>query len=496
MLNEKHNGNHRFGSKIGFILSAAGSAVGLGNLWSFPYKAGVYGGAAFVLVTLIMVIILGLVVMLVEMYIGRHGRGDVVSSYAKISPKLKWVGYLALLVPFIISCYYIVIGGWSVKYAMSYLVAPDFINTAGDSNGAFTSFISSPYSPIIFTGIFLAISLVIVCGGIQKGIEKASKILMPTLLLLLIITVIRSLTLPNSEGVMQGLEFFILKFDFKALGWAGVVAAMGQAFFSLSLGMGAMIVYGSYSGKSTPLGKSAAMVCVFDTLVALLAGLAIFPAVFAYGLEPSSGPGLLFATMPNVFSSMPGGALFGFLFFALISVAAVTSVISLIEVATGYLIAKLKWSRKKAALLFGGMMMVIAVFISLSQGAIPSINFFQMDLLTFLDELTNTIMMPINAIIACIILGYVVKPKNAIIELRQTEKLKLGVMWGMLAKYVAPILIGIVLIFGVSAKVKSIGDGFYFVIGLAVFLVLVTVAVNIIGHRKDKKNTPIEPPLV
>ena len=470
-----------FGSKFGFIMATAGSAIGLGNLWGFPFKAGMYGGAAFVLVYCLMVLLIGIVVMVAEIQLGKRSQANTVVAFTKVHPKLRWIGLLCVLIPFLITSYYTVIGGWSLKYVFNYIFEPGFIASMHGSE-YFAGFITQAYEPVLFTILFFTISVVIVCGGIKSGIEKASKIMMPALFVLLVIAVVRALTL--GDGVKEGLEFYILKLDFVALGWKGVLAAMGQAFYSLSLGMGIMLAYGSYSGKQIKVGQSALIVSLLDTGVALLAGFAIFPAVFAFGLPTAQGPSLLFAVMPEVFREMAGGQLFGLLFFALVVLAATTSVISLLEVVSQYTIDKFNWSRKKATIVFASAMAFIGIFVSLSQGAVPQYSLFGFDLLTLLDDMTNVVFMPIAAIASCIIAGWVVTPKVMISEIRADgDRFVWGSVWGFLVKYVTPLLILVVLVFGIVSKLEE-SSQYLGVVLTCLAIILLLIAWNFIADSK------------
>lgn len=485
-----------FGSKIGFILAAAGSAVGLGNIWRFPYLVGRHGGGAFVLVYLLSVLLLGTVVMIAEMFIGKRAQRDIVNSYGKANKWLKWVGLLGVMVPFIISTYYAVIGGWASGYAVEYVINSNAI-AQGGAGAAFTSFISDPVRSILFFALFLVAAILIVCGGVQKGIEKAGKILMPALFVLLIAVIIAAMCLPGKgEGqtVVDGLTFYLGKFDFEALGWNGVIAAMGQAFFSLSLGMGVMIAYGSYTGKGINLAKSALTVCGLDTLVALLAGFAIFPAMFATGnsaLVSEAGAGLMFIALPEVFAAMgPAGNFVGFMFFVLVIFAAITSLISLIEVVSQYTLEKYHWSRAKATCVFGGIIGLIGLFVCLSQGY-TKYNLFGFDLLTYFDEVTNVVIMPILAFFACITVGYIIKPKNVMKELEEMgSSFKGQKFWLAMTMSVTPALVLIVLIMGIIDKFPYFADpkkgglNYGYVLGGAAVLIVLTFLWNVMLDSK------------
>ena len=407
---KKRNG---FSSGIGFILATAGSAIGLGNLWSFPYKTAKYGGAAYVFMYIIFVILIGTTVMIAELYIGKRAQANPVSAYKKVNKKVGWIGLFAVVIPFIIVCYYSILGGYTVKFALN--------SFSGNSN-IVNSFAGNVGEVILFTAIFVVLAVVIVMSGIKGGIEKASKVLMPILFLILIAIAIYSLCL--GEGVMQGLDFY-LNPKFSQLGFEGVLASMSQAFFSLSLGMGIIASYGSYAGKEIKVGKSVTMVCIFDTLVALLAGLAIFPAVYHYqAINGGSnlrldGVLLMFQTLPLVFESMGAfGSIVSLFFFSMIVIAALTSVISLFEVVTQFVIQKFKVHRKKAILIVSAITFLISIPIGISLGfAMNGQNkliLCQENLLDFFDLVTNNILMPLGALGACITIGWLLeKPKKA-----------------------------------------------------------------------------------
>ncbi len=477
-----------FGSKLGFILAAAGSAIGLGNIWRFPYLVGRYGGGAFVLVYLLSVLLLGSVVMVAEMYIGRRAKSNIVESYGKANKWLKWLGLLGVIVPFVISTYYAVIGGWASGYAVEYIINPVLIK---NPEGFFGSFISSPIA-IVFFILFLFATLLIVCGGIQKGIEKASKFMMPALFLLLLVVIVYVMCLPGKgEGhtVVDGLKFYMGQFDFAKLGWDGVLAAMGQSFYSLSLGMGVMVSYGSYTGKDTNLGKSALTVCALDTLVALLAGFAIFPGMFATGasletIKNAAGPGLLFDAMAKVFSNMGSGAgnIVGFMFFTFVIFAALTSLISLVEVVSQYTLEKYNWSRTKATCVFGGIIGLIGLFVCIGMGW-REYSIFGFSLLDYFDMVTNQILMPIIAFAGCLTVGYVIKPKNVYKELAEMgSSFKGQKLWMALTMSVTPVLLMVVWVMGLvdNFKPEAFGASYGWVVGGAAVLMVIAFVWNLL----------------
>lgn len=444
MSNNAKNQNDRgsFGSSFGFIMAAAGSAVGLGNLWKFPYLAGQNGGAVFVVVYLLMVILVGFTMMLGEMIIGRKTQLDPYGAYKKLNKNWGFLGSIGILTAFLILSFYSVVGGWVIKYIVATLLG----SIGGDKASYFTSFISSSVAPLIYHGIFMLLTVAIVFKGISEGIEKASKIMMPALLVMLVAVVIRSVTL---EGASAGLSYY-LKPDFSKFNAKVLVAALGQVFFSLSLGMGALITYGSYLKGDEDLQFNALVIPGIDTSVALLAGFAVLPAVFAFGYQPTEGPGLMFITLPAVFEAMPFGALFGIIFFILVFLAALTSAISLLEVTVSYGIDQRKWSRAKSVTIFSSIMFVIGIFASLSMGPMAD---FQIPLLKrgvfdSLDYLTSNILMPVGGLLMAIFIGYIWGVDEAIAEVKKTKGVKFSLekFWVILIKYVVPVAIFIVLL--------------------------------------------------
>ncbi len=349
----------QWGSKFGFIMAAAGSAVGLGNIWRFPYITGQNGGGAFVLVYIACVLLIGVPLLFTEMGLGRYTKKSTIGAFKDTGANAFWMGIgaiLALSVSFFVLSYYGVIAGWTIGYIFKSLTGA----TAG-----FEAFAANGTATIGLLGVFMLLTIVIVLGGVSGGIEKASKILMPLLFLLVFVIAIRSLML---EGAMKGVEFY-LKPDFSKITPNSILAALGQAFFSMSIGWGIMITYGSYLPKNSNLVESAVWVGIMDTGIALLAGFMIFPAVFAFGKSPEAGPTLVFQVLPDIFNSMPGGNIIGALFFLLLMVAALTSSISMLEVPASYFIDEKKWSRKKAAWVVGLAAFVVGIPSALSSGA-------------------------------------------------------------------------------------------------------------------------------
>lgn len=398
MAQEAHR--EHWGSRIGFILAAAGSAVGLGNIWRFPYITGKYGGAAFVLVYLALIFIVGFSVMLAEMAIGRKAQLNAVGSFQKLRggawPIVGWMGVLA---GFMILSFYGVIGGWTIKYFIWSFTGLMGDAAAGKAGDVFGAFVTNTPQVVMYQAIFMLITIWVVYKGIGEGIEKYCKILMPALFVILLILIVRSVTL---EGAGKGLEFY-LKPDFSKLTGESIAAALGQAFFSLSLGMGCMITYGSYVDKQTTLPGAAIQVCVIDTMVAILAGLAIFPAVFAFGVDAGAGPGLTFVTLPSVFAKMAGSSIWSALFFLLLFIAALTSAISLLEVVAAYVIDK-GWARPKAAVIMGLLIFALGVPSAMSLTGAPKIA--GKDFLDAMDFLSSNVLLPLGGVFIALFVGW------------------------------------------------------------------------------------------
>lgn len=390
----------QWGSKIGFILAAAGSAVGLGNIWRFPYITGQYGGAAFVVVYMALVIIIGSSVMLAEMAIGRKAQLNAVGSFQKLAGGL-WpiVGWMGIVSGFTILSFYGVIGGWTIKYFFHSFTGLMTESAAGKAGDVFGAFVSNPMMVIAYQAVFMITTIWVVYKGVGDGIEKYCKFLMPALFLILFVLIARSVTL---EGAAKGLDFY-LKPDFSKITGTTIAAALGQAFFSLSLGMGCIITYGSYVDKQTTLPSSAVQVCVIDTMVAFLAGLVIFPAVFAFGVDAGAGPGLTFVTLPSVFAMMPGAMIWSALFFLLLFIAALTSAISLLEVCAAYFIDQ-GWSRPKAAVIMGFLIFALGVPCATSLSGAPKV--YGKDFLDAMDFLSSNVLLPLGGVFISLFVGW------------------------------------------------------------------------------------------
>lgn len=433
-----------FSSKIGFVLAAAGSAVGLGNIWRFPYLAAKYGGGIFLLVYIILVLTFGFVLMVTEIALGRKTGLSVIGAYRALNKKWAFLGVLSAVVPIIIVPYYSVIGGWVTKYFA------DFISGAGTAtagDGYFNAFVSSEWTPLFWFAVFIAATFVIVFMGVEKGIEKASKILMPVLIGLTVAITIYSLTLP---GAGAGVAYYFMP-DFSKFSAETVLAAMGQMFYSMSLAMGIMVTYGSYMNKKQDLEQSVKQIEIFDTGVAILAGLMIVPAVFVFsgGDEAalSTGPSLMFQTMPKVFGSMgEAGNIVGAAFFLMVLFAALTSSISLMETVVSIFKDKFKISRKRSCFISLAIIVALAIPSSLGFGMWDHITWNGMTILDMFDFASNSVIMPIVAMLTCIFVGYVIKPKAIIGEVELSSQFKRQKMYRVFIKYIAPFIMAAILI--------------------------------------------------
>lgn len=390
----------QFGSRIGFILASAGSAVGLGNIWRFPFVAGENGGAAFVFIYLLLVFSIGMPVMLAEFVIGRRGQGDPVGSLRRVAgKKLTPLGGMGIAASIIILSFYAVVGGWTIKYTLDAVMGSlgADVASAGEIFGAF---IKNPMSVIFYQGLFMLGTYAVVARGIGNGIEKFCTLFMPILFLLLMVLAVRSMTLP---GAAEGLAFY-LKPDFSKVNGAMILAALGQAFFSLSLGIGVMLTYGSYLKTTEPLVIPAFQICFLDSFVAFIAGLVIFPAVFAFGFEPGAGPGLTFVTLPAVFAKMPGGTFFAILFFFLLVIASVTSSMSLLEVISAYFVDERKWSRRKATLVVACFTFLLGIPSAVSLGG--GLEVAGKSFLDAMDFLASNVIMPLGGMGYALLAGW------------------------------------------------------------------------------------------
>ena len=434
-----------FSSRVGFVLAAAGSAVGLGNLWRFPYLAARYGGGIFLLVYLILVVTFGFSLMITEFAIGRKTKLSCIGAYGALDKRFSFLGWIAAFVPLIITPYYCVIGGWVMKYLWTFISGGAL--EAADNGGFFSRFISFdagslPATMLNFSGptpwfvLFVLITGLVVIFGVQKGIERSAKILMPLLFVILIILSVHSLLMPGGgEGVR-----FLFRPDFSKVTPSTVLVALGQAFFSLSIGIGTMVTYASYFKPDTNLRHTALNVTILDTLVAILAGVVIFPAVFSVGIEPSSGPSLVFITLPGIFNSMPLSMVWSSVFFLLLVVAALTSTISLHEVITAYLHEEWHMSRRAAAWATTGACMALAAVASLSLGLLDGWRILGLSVFDSLDFLTANILLPAGGFFTCIFVGWRLDQKVLKGQISNDGELKFRIygVFIFLLRYICP----------------------------------------------------------
>lgn len=439
-----HTKRATFGSKIGVILATVGCAVGLGNIWRFPYMLGENGGAAFLLVYISCILFLGIPVMITEFFIGRYSRKNAAGAFKVMAPGTKWsvIGYNGVAAAFLILGYYAVVSGWTLEYIVQAFSGSLEGKNATDFADEFTAFSTGVFRPILWTVVFIALTHIIIVSGVKEGIERASKVMMPVLFLILIALCVRSATLP---GASEGLSF-LFNPDFSKIDSSVVLSAMGQAFFSLSIGMGCLITYASYFGKQTNLQTTALQVTILDTLVAVLAGVMIFPAVFSFGIEPTTGPELVFITLPNVFEQLPFGNIWSFVFFVLLALAALTSTISLHEVSTAYVHEEYHISRKKAAVIVSIGVTIVGILCSLSMGVLSSYTLFGLNFFNLLDFVTAKIMLPLGGMMICIFTAKRVDKLLLKEEVTNHGTIRFYFFntYAFFVKYIAPIGIGLI----------------------------------------------------
>lgn len=445
------NNRANFGSKLGVILASAGSAVGLGNIWRFPFETGNHGGAAFILIYLGCVLFFGIPIMVAEFSIGRHSRANTAGAYQKLAPGThwRWVGRMGVLAGFLILGYYSVVAGWTLEYIVQAGTNAFAGQSANDFIASFNGFIAHPWRPALWMVVFMLMTHFIIVKGVEKGIEKSAKIMMPMLFLLLIVLAVCSVSLP---GARAGIEF-LLKPDFSKVNGNVLLGAMGQAFFSLSLGMGCLCTYASYFRNDTNLPKTALNVGWIDTMVAILAGFIIFPAAFSVGIQPDAGPSLLFITLPNVFQQAFGNlpwlaVILSIMFYVLLALAALTSTISLHEVVTAYLHEEFNLTRGRAAKLVTAGCTFLGVLCSLSLGVGKELTVFSLTLFDLFDFLTAKIMLPLGGFFIAIFTGWYLDKRIVWEEVSNNGTLPKVVyrIWLFLLKYIAPIGIGFIFI--------------------------------------------------
>ena len=441
--NEKRS---TWSNKTAFILAAAASAVGLGNLWRFPYLAAKFGGGTFIFTYFILAFTFGVSLLLLEITLGRKTRLSAIGAFSAYGKKFAFIGVLASLVPFIITPYYCIIGGWVVKYMVSFLSVDP--NTLADGGAFFTSFLYGPTESYAWMLVFMALVFIIVALGVKKGIEKANLIMMPTLLVMAIAIAVYVALQP---GAMEGIAYYLIP-DFSQFSADLVLNAMGQMFYSLSLAMGIMITYGSYVHRDECLTSSVTRIAGFDLLVSLIAGFMIVPAAFAVmgGAPTSAGPSLMFVTLPQVFAGMGNAAvILGFIFFLLVTFAALTSAISLTETCVSIISDGFKWSRRKSLIACILWVVLVGCFVNAGYNGLSDIRFFGMEILDFFDFISNSVLMPIVALLICVFVGWIITPKDLIEEIKLNSPFRAEKAWVVMIKVLAPILVIAILVWNI-----------------------------------------------
>ena len=446
----RDNERSSFSGKLGYVLAVAGSAVGLGNIWRFPYLAAKYGGGIFLLVYLILMLTFGYVLIVSETTLGRLTRKSPVGAFGKFGKSLpfKIGGWVNAIIPMLIIPYYSVIGGWVFKYLFEYLRGS---TDALAEDSYFTDFITAGASVEVWFLIFTLVVLLIIVAGVEHGIEKVSKMMMPVLVILAVVVSIYSVTRP---GALEGVKYFLIP-NFDNFSWMTIVAAMGQMFYSLSIAMGILYTYGSYMKKDVDIEQSTSQIEVFDTAIAFLAGLMIIPAVFSFfDGDPEklkAGPSLMFITLPKVFASMGMGRIIGVVFFLLVLLAALTSAISLAESCVSTIEDQLGWKRNIASVVIGIIIVILGSFSALGFGMLDFVQILGMSILDFFDFLTNSLMMPIAALSTCILIVYVVGVDKIVEEVETSSKFKRKGIYKFFIKYLAPICILIILVSSIAS---------------------------------------------
>ena len=441
--NEKRS---TWSNKTAFILAAAASAVGLGNLWRFPYLAAKFGGGTFIFTYFILAFTFGVSLLLLEITLGRKTRLSAIGAFSAYGKKFAFIGVLASLVPFIITPYYCIIGGWVVKYMVSFLSVDP--NTLADGGAFFTSFLYGPTESYAWMLVFMALVFIIVALGVKKGIEKANLVMMPALLVMAIAIAVYVALQP---GAMEGIAYYLIP-DFSQFSADLVLNAMGQMFYSLSLAMGIMITYGSYVHRDECLTSSVTRIAGFDLLVSLIAGFMIVPAAFVVmgGAPTSVGPSLMFVTLPQVFAGMGNAAvILGFVFFLLVTFAALTSAISLTETCVSIISDGLKWSRRKSLIACILWVVLVGCFVNAGYNGLSGIRFFGMEILDFFDFISNSVLMPIVALLICVFVGWIITPKDLIEEIKLNSPFRAEKAWVVMIKVLAPILVIAILVWNI-----------------------------------------------
>lgn len=439
----------QFATRLGVIATTVGSAVGLGNIWRFPFEAGVHGGGAFLLIDLFFIFIIGVPVVCAEFIIGRHTGLNIRGAFRKLAPGKSWgiVGYLGLLASMLILSFYSVVAGWTLEYIIQSMSGFGGITSVAGLHGQFDSFATSDIRPVIWTLAFLTINYFILARGVQKGIEKMSNIMMPMLFVILIVFCINSLRM---DAATEGLSF-LFKPDFSQVTPSVMLGAMGQAFFSLSLGLGFLITYSSYFKKETLLLRTAGIMASLDTLVAILAGIIIFPAVFSFGLEPAAGPKLVFEILPSIFMQMPGAMLWSALFFILLFLASLSSTISMSEITIAYMTDEFGFSRRKATAINIVIAMLFGTLCALSFGSLSEWTICGMTIFNLFDYVSSNILLPVGGMIISIFVGWVLDRSVVCEELITPDSsVRPWMVTAVITclRYIAPLCIGLVFIYG------------------------------------------------
>lgn len=446
------SGRTQFTTRFGVIAATVGSAVGLGNIWRFPYEAGVHGGGAFLIVNLIFVVLLGIPVICAEFLIGRHSKSDVCGAFKCFKNGQGWqiIGWMGLTAAILILGFYSVVAGWTAQYIFQSFSGFEGLTNPNYLHEQFVEFSSNGWEPLCWTFAFLVVNYFILSMGVEKGIEKMSNILMPVLFIILLAFTINSLLMPKArEGLL-----FLFKPDFSALTPNIVLGALGQAFFSLSLGLGCLITYASYFKDDTPLIKTASISAGLDTLVAIMAGMIIFPAVFTFGQEPAAGPQLVFEVLPSIFMNLPGGVFWSVLFFVLLFVASLTSTISLFETAVAFLCGSCHLSRRSAIALTMIIVCFLAVLCSLSFGPLSDLTLFNLNFFDFSDYVSSNILLPLGGMLSSIFVGWIIDRQIVATQFlgnnpsRSSRIIVKGVVFSL--RYIAPTGIALVFIFGLG----------------------------------------------
>lgn len=448
-MNENNN-RSQFATRLGVIATTVGSAVGLGNIWRFPYEAGSHGGGAFIFTYICFIFLFGIPILCAEFMIGRHTRSNIFGAFHKLRTSGQWhyVGYIGIVASLMILSFYSVVAGWTLEYLYQSITGALTSSSPEELHTQFANFSTGNWRPLMWTIIFLLINFVIVTRGVQKGIERMSNIMMPCLFLILIIFCINSLFMP---GAIDGLKFLFTP-DFSKISSSVLIGAMGQAFFSLSLGLGTMLTYGSYFNNKTRIVRSATTTALLDTSVAILASIIIFPAVFTFGISPTQGPTLVFEILPNIFNQLPGSIFWSSLFFFLLFIASLSSTISMSEVSIAFFTEEKKMSRKKATWLNTGIAMFFGTFCALSFGSLSGWTICGHTIFSLFDYVSSNILLPAGGMFIAFFAGWLLDRNIIKNQLTNDGDVKVHVMKIIIfsLKYIAPI--GILLVFLSSLK--------------------------------------------